>query len=71
MATYAAIITAIDDAIASWAGEPVTHTRDGKSFTYRTLDELINARKYYASLANKSRNGRACTIQNLKAGSGQ
>jgi hypothetical protein len=45
------IIDAIDAAIAAWADKPVTLSNNGRTTTYRSLRELIEARRYYASLA--------------------
>jgi len=50
------IITAIDAAIESWAGKPVSLSINGRQVQYRSLDELISARKYYASVAAGSGN---------------
>lgn len=72
MADYQAIIDAIDAAITSWAGTPQTiAAADGRSVTYRSLGELIAARRYYAKLAVAARVGRGFTITNLKAGDGK
>jgi hypothetical protein len=72
MADYQAIIDAIDVAIANWTGSPQSITAaDGRSITYRSLAELVDARKYYAQLAITSRTGRGFTITNLKAGDGK
>jgi hypothetical protein len=46
----ATIIAAIDAAIESWAGKPVSMSVNGRTVTYRSLSELMEARKYYASL---------------------
>jgi hypothetical protein len=45
--SYAAIISAIDAAILAWADKPVTLTNNGRTTTYRTMDELLKARDYY------------------------
>ena len=45
------IIAALDAAILAWADKPVTLANNGRTTTYRSLDELIRARTYYASLA--------------------
>ena len=56
-ADYQAIIDAIDTAIADWVGQPVTMTAaSGKSQTYRSLTELIAARREYVALL-KSQQG--------------
>lgn len=68
MADYSGIITAIDAAILEWVGEPVTLSEAGRSVTYRSLDSLIEARKYYAGLqAQSSRSGRPFGIIPIKA----
>jgi hypothetical protein len=54
MSSYTTIIAAIDDAIANWVGKPLTLSVSGRSVTYRTLESLITARKYYAALASPS-----------------
>ena len=71
MADYAAIVDAIDAAITSWADRPVSLSIAGRSITYRSLTELINARNHYARLAVANRTGRPFTITNLKAGDGK
>jgi len=68
MADYAAIITAIDAAILEWAGEPVSMQEGGRSVTYRSLTQLIDARKYYANLQQQVTNKKPFGIINLKAG---
>jgi len=68
VADYTAIIAAIDAAITDWAGSPVMLTESGRSVTYRSLKELIEARKYYAKLNVASTNSRGFTIRHLKTG---
>ena len=68
MADYAAIIEAIDTAITSWAAKPVQLSIEGRSITYRSLKELIEARIYYAKLAARSNNEKGFTITHLKSG---
>lgn len=69
MAAYAAIIAKIDEAIENWAGEPVQISEGTMSLTYRSIDDLIKARKYYASLAAAAnRGGRGFSITKLRAG---
>ena len=69
MTSYRAIIDAIDDAIATWAGTPISlSAADGRSTTYRSLDELIKARKYYAQLAANQANSKPFKITHLKTG---
>ena len=71
MADYAAIIDAIDTAITNWTDQPVNISIAGRSITYRSLKELLDARRYYVQLATTSRVGRGFTITNLKAGNGK
>lgn len=68
MADYAAIITAIDAAVTEWVGEPVMLSESGRSVTYRSLDSLISARKYYVNLQLQVNNKKGFRITNLKAG---
>lgn len=68
MADYAAILTAIDDAVLNWVGEPVTLTESGRSVTYRSLDSLLKARSYYAKLLLQQRNKKPFRITHIKAG---
>lgn len=67
MADYAATITAIDAAILEWAGEPVTLSEQGRSVTYRSLNSLLEARKYYAELQSQVNNRKPFGIINIKA----
>ena len=69
MASYLSIVAAIDDAIISWVDKPVNISVSGRSTTYRSLDELIKARKYYAQLAANSASGRKFRISEIKANS--
>jgi len=51
MATsYQDIIDALDAAILAGADEPINITIRGRTYTYRTLEELTKARSYYANL---------------------
>ena len=68
MADYAAIIEAIDAAIAAWASKPVTLAESGRSVTYRSLNELLDARRYYAKLAISAANKKPFKISHFKAG---
>jgi len=68
MADYAAIIDALDTAITSWAAKPVQLSIEGRSITYRSLNELIEARRYYAKLLAKPNNEKGFTITHLKSG---
>lgn len=65
---YATIIATIDAAINNWAGKPLSLSINGRAITYRSLTELIEARRYYAGVANVKRNQRGFTITRLKAG---
>lgn len=54
---YSATIAAIDAAILAWSGKPVKLTEGGaagRAVEYRSLDDLLKARKYYASLQAQS-----------------
>ena len=69
MASYATIIANIDDAINNWVDKPVTViTSEGKTVTYRSLRELIEARKYYAQLAANQANSKPFKTSIIKAG---
>ena len=69
MATPAEIIAAIDTAIASWVGSPVTINEQGNSVTYRSLKELMAARHYYAQLdATSSTSRHGFRLTHIKAG---
>ncbi len=68
MADYAAIIAAIDNAITAWAGKPLTLSESGRSVTYRSLNELLDARRYYAKLAIAAANKKPFKIGHFKAG---
>lgn len=46
----ATIIAAIDTAIENWAGKPISLSVNGRAVTYRSLAELIEARKYYGTV---------------------
>jgi len=51
MATsYQEIIDVIDEHIKEWAGEPVSTVVNGRTTTWRSLEELTKARTYYANL---------------------
>lgn len=67
MASYSSIIAAIDDAILNWADRPASISINGRQTTYRSLDDLIRARKYYAQLAANSNSGRKFRITEIKA----
>ena len=72
MASFAAIIASIDDAINNWANQPVTlTTAGGQTVTYRSLNELLAARKYYAQLAANQANSKPFKVSVLKAGDGR
>ena len=66
---YSDIVAAIDAAIAAWAGRPVTVSfADGRSNTYRSLDELVRARDYYCKLAYAGRGARAVGLVKIRKG---
>ena len=67
-ADYQAMVDAIDTAITNWLGKPVSINVSDFSITYRSLGELIEARRHYAKLAIAKKTGRGFTITNLKAG---
>jgi len=67
-ADYQAIVDAIDTAIENWVEKPVSISVSDFSITYRSLRELIEARRHYAKLAITKKTGRGFTITNLKAG---
>ena len=67
MADYNTIIDAIDTAITNWVGEPAQISEAGRSVTYRSLSDLVAARRMYAKLANTARNGRGFTISRIKS----
>ena len=66
--TYQTIIDAIDAAITAWVGDPVSMTFAGGTVTYRSLTELIEARRHYASLLRTSGGGVAFQLHRIKAG---
>lgn len=70
MTDYQQIVDAIDAAVLGWAGRPITlRFADGRTNTYRTLDELIAARKYYAQLIAGSKTiARSIRIARLTPG---
>lgn len=66
--SYATIITAIDNAIETWAGKPVTMTLNGHTNTYRTFEELLTARKYYAGLLASAAPSSALRFSRFQSG---
>tara|TARA_Y100000310_G_scaffold50635_1_gene46626 strand:+ start:495 stop:710 length:216 start_codon:yes stop_codon:yes gene_type:complete len=65
----ATIISALDAAIEAQGDKPLTLTINNKSVTYRTLDSMLAARKYYESLrdtASEVRDG--FKVANFKYG---
>ena len=64
----ATIIAALDAAVLAWAGKPITTTVHGKSVTYRSLTELIEARTYYANLESTTSGATGFQLQRMKAG---
>lgn len=73
MATdYAIIISTLDAAIAAGAASPLTIAVNNRQYTYRGLDQLVEARKYYVALAAATaRDGRPIGIAHLKCGGPQ
>jgi hypothetical protein len=59
------IIDAIDSAIAQWAGKPVSLSINGTATTYRSLVELVDARKYYVSLVNTPDTGKMFFLRRM------
>jgi len=68
MADYIAIIAAIDVAIENWAGKPVMLSEAGRQVTYRSLNSLLEVRRYYAKLQLQINNKKPFRITHLKAG---
>ena len=68
MADYQAVVDAIDAAILNWVGEPITISQSGRALTYRTIDELTRARKYYARLASAAGNPKGFKVSVVKNG---
>jgi len=66
--SYQSIITAIDTAIENWVDKPVTLAIEGRSTTYRSLTELLEARKYYANLLRTQSGGVGFQIHHFEAG---
>lgn len=67
MADYTTIIAAIDAAIEEWVGEPVSMADGhGRQVTYRSINQLLDARKYYAALQSNINKGRPFGIIPLK-----
>jgi len=62
------IIEAIDAAILAWADEPVSISIEGRSKTFRSLDELTRARNYYSSLLRNTAGSHAFQLHNIKHG---
>jgi hypothetical protein len=68
LASYSAIVEAIDAAILAWCGQAVELSVGGRTTRYRSLDELTRARKYYASLAaNSAAGGRKFRVSEIKS----
>jgi len=66
--TPSEIIAAIDAAILKWADEPLTIAVAGRNIQYRTLQQLRDARDYYAKLQKATSTTRPFFFQKLKAG---
>ena len=68
MADYQAIIDAIDAAILAWVGEPVSLSIAGRTLTYRSLGELLEARKHYSTILRTQSGGQGFQISHIAAG---
>lgn len=67
--SYQTIIDAIDVAIEGWVGKAVmVASPNGGSITYRSLDELIRARKYYERLVGRTSAAGRPRLGNVTAG---
>ena len=62
------ILTALDAAILAQVDEPLSLTHNGRSITYRSLDELVKARAEFAQAVATTAG--ACPLQfhHFKAG---
>jgi len=67
MASYTTIIAAIDNAIETWAGSPLSIQVNNRTTTYRSLEDLLKARRYYAQLQANANAGRPFRISEIKA----
>ena len=63
-----AIVDAIDAAILAWCDDPVSLTINGRSVTYRSLDELIRARATYTHLVNAAAENIGVQFRRITAG---
>jgi len=54
MADYGAIVDAIDAQILLGVAQPGELDVDGKKIKFRSLGELVSARKYYNNLARRA-----------------
>jgi hypothetical protein len=71
MSTYSDIVAALDAAILAWCDKPVTLSHPGgRSNTYRSLDELIRARDYYAKLTAATANNPGSRLRFARFNSG-
>ena len=66
--TPQSVIDAIDAAILSWAGEPVSVSFKGRTITYRSLDELLRARIHFAQLLAASAQTEPFQLRRIAAG---
>jgi hypothetical protein len=73
--SYQTILDSIDAAIASGAAAPLTISAGDRNLTYRNMDQLLAARKYYAGLAaaaaTRAASGRGFGISYIKNGDGR
>ena len=68
MADYRAILDAIDAAItAGVTGPGQIRSADGRMITYRSLSELMEARRHYAGLLASQRG--SLSIRKIRSGS--
>lgn len=66
--TPADIIATLDEAINTWAGEPLSLSIRGRTTTYRSLSELTTARSYYANLLRSTGGAHAFQVHRIQAG---
>ena len=67
-ATPQQIIDAIDDAILVWADQPVSISISGRSKTYRTLNELLEARRHYVNMLRTGSGSVAFQMHRIELG---
>lgn len=62
------VIDAIDAAILGWVGEPVSVTFKGRTVTYRSLNELLQARTHFSQLLAATAKTEPFQLRRVKAG---